>query len=241
MRPFSTPLAEVATQVDLDTSTLVEFRAQSFYEAVKSEYPKIQRLPMVLVADPSQLQNLHVAAYRFFTEDNKGVIQLGPRMITVNALTWAPGYEAYRDATFGIIEKFRAINPNELVTSYSIGFYNRIPAADLAEAQSILRLNLNIDEHTQFDELSYQSARSETIGSVLTQVAVAQPDERMREKHLMVNNIIRRSFMPNPRSVADMEQEWRVWFEQAHRLAKDIFWNALTPEAQASWKSTAPA
>jgi len=241
MRPFNTPLAEVSTQVDLDTSTLVEFRARSFYNAVKDEYPKVQRLPMVLVADPSQLQNLHVAAYRFFREDNKGVIQVGPRMMTVNALTWEPGYEAYRDTAFGIMEKFRTVNPDELVMGCSIGFYNRIPAADLAEAQSILRMNFNTDEHTQFDELSYQSARSVDIGSVLMQVAVAQPDERMREKHLMVNNIIRRSFMPNPRSLTEIEHEWRAWFEQAHELAKDIFWNSLTPEAQASWKATAPA
>ncbi len=241
MRPFHTPLAEVSSQIDLDTQSLVEFRARSFYEAVKVEYPRVQRLPVVLVADASQIQNLHVPAYRFFSADNTGVVQVGPRMVTVNALKWDSGFEGYRDAAFRIVEKFRLVNPNERVMGCSIGFYNRIPAADLAEAREILRFALNIDDRTQFDELSYQSVRTVQDGTVLMQVAVGQPDEQMREKHLMVNNIVRRNFHPAMPTLTELEAEWRAWFERAHEIAKDIFWSSLTDEAQDSWKRTVPS
>jgi uncharacterized protein (TIGR04255 family) len=162
-------------------------------------------------------------------------------MMTINALTWEFGYEAYRDEAFKIMDKFRETLPDESVIGYSLGFYNRIPAADLEEASAILRLRFQINDDTQFDELSYQSARHIKIGSVLMQVAVAQPDERVREKHLLVNNIVRRSLAGKPVAVKDIEGEWRAWFEQAHDVAKDIFWNSLTPAAQESWKSTSPA
>jgi len=241
MRPFQTPLAEVSSQIDLDTQSLVEFRARSFYDVVKGEFPKVLRLPVVLVADPSQLQNLHVPAYRFYREDNTSVVQVGPRMMAVNALTWQDGFEGYRDTAFRIVEKFCEVNPEERVMGCTLGFYNRIPAADFAEAREILRIALNTDASTQFDELSYQSVRSIDGGTLLMQVVVAPPDDRMREKHLMVNNVVRRSFMPEMPTLAVIQEEWRSWFETAHEIAKDIFWNSLTDEAQASWKATVPS
>lgn len=240
LRPFQTPLSEVSAQIDLVTSGLVEFRARSFYDAIKSGYPRTQRLPVFLVGEPVANQQYHIPAYRFFSGDGRCAIQLGPRMMSVNALSWDGGFEAYRETAFSIMDRYAEVMPDEMVTAYSIGFYNRIAVADLEEARAVYRLQIG-DNRTLFDQLSYQSLHSSDAGLVLTQVAAAQPDERMNEKHLMVNNLIRNTINDNPQTVKDIIPDWRAWFEKAHIVAKDVFWNSLTPEAQKSWQETVPS
>jgi uncharacterized protein (TIGR04255 family) len=239
VRPFKTPLTEVAAQIDLSTAGLVEFRARSFYAAIQAEYPQVQRLPVVLVGDSVPNQQFHLPAYRFFTGDGKGAVQLGPRMMSVNALSWEDGFEGYRSTLHSIMDRYVAAMQNELVLGFSLGFYNRIPTQDIAEAREIYRLQLS-DEDVLFRELSYQSVQMTRAGIVVTQVATAQPEERMPEHHLIVNNIVRMTPPGEQRPVRDVVEEWRAWIEVAHDVAKEVFWNSLTPEAQTSWKETAP-
>lgn len=162
-------------------------------------------------------------------------------MISVNALSWDTKFEGYRIMAYSIIDKYASSMPDEPVMGYSIGFYNRIPAADIAEVQSFFKLELG-DEKTSFEELSYQRRRVCEAGSLLIQVATAPPDERMSEKHLIVNNIVRRVFSEDEkRTVKDIQSEWQEWLVKAHAVAKDVFWDSLTPAAQKSWKETVPA
>jgi uncharacterized protein (TIGR04255 family) len=239
VRPFQTPLSEVSAQIDLTTTGLVEFRARSFHETIKDEYPRVQRLPVFLVEDPVPGQQFHMPAYRFFNAEGTCAVQLGPRMMSVNALTWDKKWEGYRTTARSVVDRYVQAMPDEMVMGYSIGFYNRIRAADMEEALSIYRLEATTKD-TLFDELSYQTLRQFDVGVVVTQVAVALPDERVSEKHLMVNNIVRRR-IEKEQSVKDIVAEWRVWLEAAHEVAKELFWSSLTPEAQKSWKETVPA
>jgi uncharacterized protein (TIGR04255 family) len=238
-RPFKTPLAEVSAQIDLSTSGLVEFRARSFYDTIKEEYPRTQRLPVILVGEPLPNQAVHLPAYRFFSADGKCAVQLGPRMVSVNALSWDMGFEGYRKTAHSIVDRYARAMPDELVIGYTLGFYNRIPTADIEEARRYYDLDV-VKDDILFDELSYQSLRNTRAGLIVTQVAAAQPDERMNEKHLIVNNIVRCNLGDDQHSVKDVVVHWREWLEVAHEVAKEVFWNSLTQEAQNLWLKTVP-
>jgi uncharacterized protein (TIGR04255 family) len=241
VRPFQTPLSEVSAQIDLSTAGLVEFRARSFYEKIKDDYPRTQKLPVLLVGDPAPNLQYHLPAYRFFSGDAKSAVQPGPRMMSVNALSWDKKFEGYRAMAYSIVDKYAASMPDEPVMAFSIGFYNRIPVADIAEARSLFKLEV-ADDVTSFEELSYQSRRACDAGILLTQVATAPPDERVGENHLVVNNIVRRVLADSDqRTVEDIVVDWQKWLVHAHSIAKDVFWNSLTPAAQKSWNETVPS
>jgi len=238
-RPFRTPLFEVVAEVDLAIEGLVELRAQSLHDILGAEYPGVQRLPVVLVADIAAVQNAHAAAYRFYNADGRRIVQVGPRVVALNTLTWEPGYDDYRDAAYRVMEAYRSVAPRAPVYRYHLAFYNRVPVRDLDEAQALFRFPFAVTPDTAFRELAWQSALNTNVGSVLSTVAVALPDERTPEHFLSVTNIVRQE-LPTVTPFEEMLDAWRAWFDEAHLKAREIFWNSLTAAAQASWRESDP-
>jgi hypothetical protein len=137
------------------------------------------------------------------------------------------------------MELYGSVMPDAPVFRFMLAFYNRILAADLSEAQCLLRIPLPVSGNTEFRELAWQSALSTDVGSVLMQVAVASPDERTPEQYLAVNNIIRYE-LPAITPFKSIVGQWRAWFDHAHDVARQIFWDSLTPAAQESWRESDP-
>jgi uncharacterized protein (TIGR04255 family) len=236
-RPLKTPLFEVSAEVHFALEPVVEFPARSFYELMQGQYPAVQRVPTFLVADPTQLaaQNLHMPAYRFFDEAGSRVVQVGPRMVSLNTLTWQPGYEDYRAAALDVIAKYAELNPKTPVIRYALGFYNRIPAADLSEALEIINVPMPIAKNTSFKEFFWQVAQSTDAGSVLSQVATMNPDDRTPESYIAINNIVRFD-LSVVQEFSNTIKGWVEWLDAAHDIAKNTLWNQLTETAQQSWQ-----
>jgi uncharacterized protein (TIGR04255 family) len=238
-RPFRTPLFEVVAEIDLALEGLVELRAQSLHDALVDEYPTVQRLSVLLVADTSTIQNAHAPAYRFYNADGRRIVQVGPRMISLNTLTWESGYENYRDAAYRVMDAYCKTTPRAPVYRYHLGFYNRIASADLEEAQQLVRFPFAVNPETAYRELAWQSVQNTDVGSILMQFGVAPPDERTPESYLSVVNTVRYE-LPTVTSFEAAIDGWRTWFDQAHEKARQIFWESLMPAAQKSWVENDP-
>lgn len=234
-RPFLTPLSEVSAQLDLDVRSLVEFRAQSVYNALSKTYPNVQRLPVFLVTEADSVPNVFTPGYRFYSEDGKRIVQIGPRMISLNTVNWEPGFENYRDALVEVFNTFNDIMGETRIQRYSLGFYNRLPVSDLDEIREIINVPIELGKDAQFEGLGWQTVRSAKVGDIATQVSLRDPDERTPEPHLGVNNIIQHT-LDEPRPLRDEIDNWRAWIDAANAEARENFWNLLSPAAQKSWK-----
>ena len=236
MRPFVTPLFEVSTELNLALEPIVEFRANSFYERIKKRCPKHQQLPLIAIppeqATPEQL-NMTPAVYRFFSEDEKWFVFMGPRIVAGNVRGW-PGYGEYRSFVADTFGSYLDLTLRPVVQRHSIGFYNRIPVSSVGELKEILSTPLDIHDDVTLQELLFQTARNTDVGSVLTQMFMMPGDAYTPEPYLAVNNIVRAVGVES----ANLDlPKILAWLDKAHDVGKDMIWTTLSEKARESWRA----
>ncbi|MBC5829212.1 MAG: TIGR04255 family protein [Candidatus Eremiobacteraeota bacterium] len=235
MRPFETPLVEVAFEVQFRREDLVEFRARTFYAEIRSEFPQVESLPLFMVA-PQQGPNAPpippTAAYRFFDSGRTRIVQIGPRLFGVNVLVWS-GYQAFRDLVTSTLQRFADMTLGAIVDQTSISFINRIIASSVEELRAILTIPIPTRTGMVFPEFVSQFSSNTSLGSVLTQVMTMSPDNRTPHPYFNLNNIFRRR-VEMPLHVPDIV----LWMDAAHDSARRLMLESLTPQARESWDTT---
>ncbi len=233
MRPFKTPLYEVSTELITAHQDVADFRAHSFYDAIKAELPAFQQYPLLLVDPRMQGPGINPtpAIYRFVGSEGNRFVSIGPRILAVNRLRWN-GYPEYRDFVAriaGLYLDFCTVSP---VERFSIGFYNRVPVTDLAELREIIANMPPFPPGMLIEAFTFQFTRHLDLGLVVTQLMMRPPDQFTPEPFLAINNIIRRD------NVTGFDlSNWLPWLDAAHEAAKRLLWETLTTEAQESWKA----
>lgn len=236
-RPFRTPLIEASAEVYLSPDLLVEMRAQSLRERLSPEFSKVVKIPTLLVSHDEQVSpTLFTPAYRFFTEDEQKLVQVGPRMVAYNVTRWE-GFDAFKAGARSVIEAFNAVMPAVNVFQFQLSFYNRIPAVDFSEMVERLTIGKMFPNDTLLTDFFCQSSRGiDAENVILTQIQGSFADARTPEPFVAVNNIIRRRKADFPIAV----DEFAEWLDAAHERARRNFWDVLTTEAQKSWEENDP-
>jgi uncharacterized protein (TIGR04255 family) len=210
-------------------------RTQTIFELVKDQFPNVQQLPVILTPiNPANLPNPAPPAYRFFSPEGDSIVQIGPRMFAVNMLKWDRGYGYFQDCLVRATRAFAEAMGKPLIQRYSLGFYNRFPASSVEEVSELLKVSLPPGD-LRFEQLVLQWLRETETGQLLSQISTMPPDERMAEQYVSLNNIF--STMLSPATPLDVEH-WLAWIDRTHQIARDVFWEMLTPEAQNAWKES---
>jgi uncharacterized protein (TIGR04255 family) len=234
-RPFKTPLFEVSLQLDLAPMELLEFRARTFYEPFRGELIQIQRFPLFLVPPEQLVLPTYPPAYRFSNADGTQIVSLGPRMIAINKRGWSAGWPGFREFVERTVRRYLEIMENPLIEQFSLGFYNRVPVADIEELTEIFAIPLELREGASLGEFFHQQAVETGVGSVLSQMISMRPDDFSRETFIAANNIVRNK--PIPPTTLDIDTFLR-WTDDAHQIARDLIRRTLTVEANRSWDET---
>jgi uncharacterized protein (TIGR04255 family) len=239
-RSFDTPLYEAVAEIHLLPGEPVEFRALSLYQALRDRFPHVQRVPMVLVAEPSQAINPFAPAYRFYNDSQNLVVQTGPRLIAVNAVMakspW-PGWNAFNDAMQPAFDAYVALNGKSAVTRFSLSFYNRIAVSDIAEIQQVFGASVPAPHDALLSGFSYQYETDADIGVLARQYTVMPPDASAERAYLAVNTIARRDL--DGLSLESAYGEWPAWLDAAHAQCRALFYSSLSEPARSAWDRNA--
>jgi uncharacterized protein (TIGR04255 family) len=241
VRPFKTPLFRVTTEVNLPFVQVGEFRGRSLLERLKKVLgaePAIQQFP-VLFVPPEQAteeqKQLTPPIYSFSSTDGDRLVATGHRVITASLGKW-PGYDAYKAFVQEVLSIYFELSYEPQIQRHSLGFYNRIPVADVTELREILKTSADLDDGISLFEFVRQHAHSTEAGSVLTQMIVLPGDATTPEPFLAVNNIIRSEECAG--SYTGLAQILE-WLDKAHDIGKSLLWNSLSNTAKESWKANA--
>lgn len=230
IRPFDTPLVEVAFEMQLRPGDVIEFRARTFHGHISNEFPQFERLPLFLVPPENNPVPIPPSpAYRFQSNDGQRMVQLGPRILAVNMLRWE-GYPAYRALVEKVVGVFVDVTPDCKPDRVSVAFINRIPAQSIEEMRAILAAPLPERPGITFPEFVSQFACNNELGSILTQIATMPPDERTHSPYINLSHIFRRSVDETVRI-----DEMLNWLDAAHEQARELMLASLTPDARRSW------
>lgn len=236
-RRFETPLFEVVAEIHLDPSDLVELPARSYYSSLDGKYPQVQRMPLVLVSDPAHATNPFAPAYRFFNEDQTLIVQIGPRLIALNAvmakIPW-PGWAYFKDRFPEVFHPYVALNQDAPVLRFSLSFYNRIALDDLGELTEIFAMNEVPSPANALDlDYSYKFSTPSEVGTITRHYLIMPPDAAAPCPYLAVNTIARHEL--HSMRLEDAFKQWQDWVETAHRICKDTFYNSLSKRSRVSW------
>jgi len=226
------PIVEVVCEFLLTQDTSWDLTVPGvFYERVRDEFPhREQRVSQEvdLVQEPQGLRQILRTTERIllFTRDRKFLIQLGPRLMVINALKPYPGWEEFRPRIQKAWEELKRTVEIRGLERISLRYINRIEfdekeinLKDYFEFYPVLgpRLPQGMEAFIAGAEFSYEKGRDHCRVQL-----VSAPETG--DKKVVILDI--HYFLAQLRSIE--APEMLPWIEGAHDRVEDVFEGCIT-------------
>ncbi len=227
------PLVEAVCEFRLTPDTPWDLAIPGlFYEEVKDTFTqREQRMvqEVELTQGPQGLQQQIRTSERIvlFTEDKKMLVQLGPRLLVVNALKPYPTWQGFKPQIEMAWEGLQDIVEVRGLQRIGLRYINRIelPAQDMQLAEYFdfypfigTRLPQNMVSFIVGAEFSYAEGRDRC------RVQLAPTPDSSEEKRAFMLDID--YFLARPRAV--QVSDALSWIEDAHNRVEEVFEGAIT-------------
>lgn len=232
---FQTPLQEAVVEVNFGAAPLVEFRAQSLHNLLRSDFPTFIKFPFFLVPQEGQAIPPYVPAYRFFSEDQARLVQYGPRVISYNRYRY-PGWNDFRAEFTDFFYRVTEAGFGQGLERAALTYVNRMPASTPQELQGLLSIDLGITAETVPLDFIIRRVEARPEGLLNVTFMPIGPDQFSGRQSMGVTCVMVRPL--NGQLNLDALAEIFGWFEAAHAQIRDKFWSLLSEEVQNEWRGT---
>jgi uncharacterized protein (TIGR04255 family) len=127
------PLVEAVFELRADTEGSITVLPGKMAVALEADYPEVKETEAArfLAIAPLPPEAGFAATHQFRASDGKGLVQLGPMGLTVNAIAY-PGFDAFRAAVSKVLDTYHAHASVVSVRRLGLRYVNRLaPPEDL--------------------------------------------------------------------------------------------------------------
>jgi len=194
-------------------------------------YPKVVETELAKFGPMMELPDVPVDApflvtHRFSSEDDKSVVQIGPRGMTVNALAY-PGFGAFRSTVTKVLDTYIALAQPKTVSRLGLRYINHVPS-------TTGRLFGSFAVKLEWPPLAGATQKSLAARMVLSYseppgelgIAIGDPADKAS---------LDLDFFLLPDRPMSQEQVL-AWLDRAHDRVYEAFRSMVPSELFASWK-----
>ena len=234
------PVEEAVCEFKLTTDTPWDLTVPGlFYEEVRSVFPQreqrvIQELE--LAQGPQGLQQQLRTSDRvlLFTEDRKTLVQLGPRLLVINALKPYPGWQNFRSCIEMVWRSLQSVLEVRGLDRIGLRYLNRIELPDR---------NVELAEYFEFYPFIGKRLPQHTVSFIAgAEFSYAGERDRCRVQLAPIPDLTDKSvfmldidyFLARPRTVGVGDA--LGWVEEAHSQVVEIFEGCITEQLRATFQ-----
>lgn len=229
------PLVEAVFELRADTEGSITVLPGKMAVALEADYPEVKETEAArfLAFAPLPPEAGFAATHQFRASDGKGLVQLGPMGLTVNAIAY-PGFDAFRSAVSKVLGTYHAHASVVSVRRLGLRYVNR-----LAPPENVLLSGLNAS-------LTWPAIQDASISSVALRgvfgysdpkgqlaIAIAAPAQFSVPYH--AGRLLDLDFSSEP--VAAMTPaDILSWVDKAHDRVYQAFRGMVDSKVFESWR-----
>lgn len=197
------------------------------YRALQSTYPSFDPLPILQLPEPVRALDPNLVFQPHYrSRDNNVLVQIGPKLLSVNMLEPYNGWSEFRTRIFQVLESVRDLDLFDRISRFGLRYTNifKEQIFDIISAEIVVGgkeiANPETNLRTVFDE----GGGFKTILSFAGELTVTPEREAPFTGSLIDIDV----------AIADDElaffEKMDEWVERAHQIEKTRFFNLLRPD-----------
>lgn len=138
-------IVEAVCELRFSASQPYSIVAGAMRERLKSKFPHLEVLSTAALLGglPEEFLAVPMPCHRFKTDRPNAMVQIGPKLLTINILPTYPSFEEYRDLILLVLDAYQSVAEPGPPTRVGLRYINHIPVSKPEETISDY-LNLGI-------------------------------------------------------------------------------------------------
>lgn len=229
------PLIEAVFELRADTEASITVLPGKMAVALEADYPEVKETEAArfLAIAPLPPEAGFAATHHFRASDGKGLVQLGPMGLTVNALVYT-GFDSFRAAISRVLETYYTHASVAAVRRLGLRYVNRLPSTE-GPLLSGLTASLTwpqIEEAT-IKSVAVRGIFRYTQPSGQLAIAIAGPAQ-FSPPH-QAGRLLDLDFSSEP-AAAMTVRDILSWVDSAHERVYQAFRGMVDPSVFESWR-----